>query len=123
KKREMIRKWYKTSRLDLKEIVQAIIHERSTSSELPSGSINNLQKLTRTRRDLVKTQTAVENNIRFHLDYIFREFQGKTIWVDGKREKQKPFYNLFGKASRYLMRRHLHPSDILKLGADGLREL
>src|SRR5690625_1836640 len=123
KEREALLNWSKTDRLDLLAIVQAIIHGRGTSSELPSGSINNLQKLTRTRRDLVKTQTAVENNIRVHLDYIFREFQGKTIWVDGKREKQKPFYNLFGKASRYLMRHHLHPSDILKLGADGLREL
>lgn len=31
--------------------------------------------------------------------------------------------NVFGKASRYIMRHYPHPSDILKLGEEGLREL
>lgn len=121
--REALLNWSKTDRLDLLAIVQSIVHGRGTSSELPSGSISNLQKLTRARRDLVKRQTAIENNSRVHVDHIFREYQGKTIWVNGKRETQKPFDKLFGKGSRYLMRHHLHPSDILELGAKGLRKL
>ena len=104
-------------------IVQAIIHGRGTSSELPSGSVSHLQKLTRARRELVETQSALENHIRVHIDHVFREYQGKTGWIEGKQVKQKPFYNLFSKASRYLMRHHLHPSDLLKLGEQGLREL
>src|SRR5699024_12275765 len=81
------------------------------------------KNLTRIMRDLVKKLTAVEKNIRVPVGYIFREVQRKTIWVDANRETQTPAYNLIGKASRYLMRHQLHPSDILKLGADGLREL
>lgn len=123
KEREALLNWSKTDNLDLMAIVHSIIHGRGTSSELASGTISNLQKLTRARRELVKQQTATENHIRVHVDHIFREFQGKTIWTDGKRKSVKPFSKLFGKAPRYLMRHHLHPSDILELGEDGLREL
>lgn len=123
KEREALLNWSKTDRLDLMAIVQAVIHGRGTSHELPSGTVYDLQKLTRARRELVNAQTALENHIRVHVDHIFREYQGKTVWKNGKQERLKPFYNLFGKASRYLMRHHLHPSDILKLGEKGLREL
>ncbi|MCD8511319.1 MAG: transposase [Bacillus sp. (in: Bacteria)] len=65
----------------------------------------------------------MKNLIRSYLDHIFREFQGKSVWVDGKKERVKPFSDLFGKASLYIMRHHLHPSDILALGAEGLRKV
>jgi transposase len=123
KERDALLNWSKTDNLDLLAIVQSVKNGRGTSSELSFGHIKNLQKLTRSRRDLVQMQTATENHIRVHVDHIFREFQGKSIWRDGKKEKLKPLSDLFGKASRYLMRHHLHPSDILNLGEEGLREL
>lgn len=91
--------------------------------ELSTGDVHNLQKLTRARRVLVGERTSTENLIRVHLDHIFREFQGKSIWINGKREHVAPFSKLFGKAPRYLMCHSLHPSDILSLGEEGLREI
>src|SRR4051812_10661963 len=58
-----------------------------------------------------------------HMDHIFREFQGKSVWEKGKRKHVQPFSNLFGKAPLYFMRYHPHPTDILRLGEKGLREL
>jgi transposase len=121
--RQALLNWSKTDNLDLMAIVQSMIHGRGTSSELSTGSVHNLQKLTRARRELVNERTATQNLIRVHLDHIFREFQGKSVWVNGKREHVQPFSQLFGKAPRYLMRHCLHPSDILTLGEKGLREL
>lgn len=123
REREALLNWSKTDNLDLMAIIQSMINGRGTSSELGAGKVHNLQKLTRARRDLVKEQTAVKNLIRVYVDHIFREFQGKSMWTNGKRQKVKPFSHLFGKAPRYLMRHCLHPSDILKLGSEGLRSL
>lgn len=121
--RQALLNWSKTDNLDLMAIVQSIIHGRGTSNELSVGDVHNLQKLTRARRVLVGERTSTENLIRVHVDHIFREFQGKSIWVNGKREHVAPFSNLFSKAPRYFMRHSLHPSDILSLGEEGLREL
>lgn len=113
----------KTDRLDLITIAQTVIHGRGNSGDLSSGRVRELKKLTRVRRELVKERTATKNNILGYVDYIFREFQGKVIWEDGVRKKKKPFFNLFSNASRYIMRHHLHSSDILALGPEGLRKL
>ncbi|SHG16486.1 IS110 family RNA-guided transposase [Ornithinibacillus halophilus] len=113
----------KTDNLDLMAIVNCLIRGRGTSSPLASGSVRSLQKLTRARRALVQEKTSVQNHIRTYVDYIFREFQGKSIWVHGKKERVKPFTDMFGKTSLYIMRHCLHPSDILRLGKDGLRKL
>ncbi|WP_066173758.1 IS110 family transposase [Bacillus marinisedimentorum] len=121
--RQMLLNGSKTDNLDLMAIVQTIIHGRGTSSELAVGIHHSLRKLTRSRRELVKQRSATQNMIRVHLDHIFREFQGKTVWMDDKRKHIKPFSKLFGKAPRYLMRHHLHPTDILTLGSRGLRKL
>lgn len=121
--RNTLLNWSKTDNLDLMAIVQSMIHGRGTSSELASGTVHNLRKLTRARRELVKERSAKMNLIRSYVDRIFLEFQGKSIWTDGKRKHSKPFSVLFGKAPRYLMRHSLHPKDILSLGEDGLREL
>lgn len=104
-------------------IVQSMIHGRGTSNELPSGKVLYLQKLTRARRELVKEETEAKNLIRVHMDHIFREFQGKSVWVNGKREHVKVFDDMFGKSSIYLMKHYSHPSDILNLGEEGLRQL
>lgn len=123
KEREALLNWSKTDNLDLLAIVQSVINGRGTFHELPSGTVYELRKLTRARRVLVDKQTSVRNEIRVYADYIFREFQGKSVWHNGKRERVKPFSKLFGKASRYIMRNCLHPSDILDLGEEGLRQL
>lgn len=123
KEREALLNWSKTDNLDLMAIVQSLIHGRGTSNELAAGKVVELQKLTRARRVMVKEQTTMRNLIRSYIDHIFREFQGKSIWVHGKRKQVSPFSQLFGKAPRYIMRHHLHPSDILELGEEGLREI
>lgn len=121
--RQALLNWSKTDNLDLMAIVQSIVHGRGTSNDLSVGDVHNLQKLTRARRVLVGERTSTENLIRVHIDHIFREFQGKSVWVNGKREHVAPFSKLFAKAPRYFMRHSLHPSDILSLGEEGLREL
>lgn len=121
--REMLLNSSKTDNLDLMAIVQAIIYGHGTSHELSSDTMDNLQKLTRARRELVAERSSTQNQIRVHLDHIFREFQGKSVWENGKREHKKPFSDLFGKSSVYIMRHCLHPSDILELGEKGLRAL
>lgn len=121
--REALLNWSKTDNLDLLAIVQSVVHGRGTSSELASGVVLKLRKLTRSRRELVKERTSTVNHIRVYVDHIFREFQGKSVWVEGERKRVKPFSEMFGKASVYLMRHHLHPSDILSLGKEGLRRL
>lgn len=114
----------KTDNLDLMTIVQSLIHGRGTSSELPSGDILTLQKLTRARRELVNERTEIQNMIRMHMDHIFREFQGKLKrQKNGELKKVQPFSDLFGKASLYIMRHYPHPSDIIALGEKGLREI
>jgi transposase len=119
--REMLLNRSKTDNLDLMAIVQAIIYGHGTPHDLSAG--NNLQKLTRTRRELVEERSSTQNRIRVHLDHIFREFQGKSVWINGKRKRRKPFSDIFGKSAIYFMKHCLHPSDILKLGEKGLREL
>jgi transposase len=104
-------------------ILQSMIHGRGTSNELSSGTILTLQKLTRARRELVGERTTTQNLIRMRLDHIFREFQGKSVWENGKRKHVQPFSHLFGKAPLYFMRHYPHPTDILTLGEKGLREL
>ncbi|WP_071393170.1 IS110 family RNA-guided transposase [Bacillus tuaregi] len=123
REREALLNWSKTDNLDLMAILQSIIHGRGTSNELPSGDVHRLQKLTRARRELVQEQTATKNLIRVYVDHIFREFQGKSVWINGKRKHVQIFSDFWGKSSLYFMRHCLHPSDILTLGKKGLRAL
>lgn len=121
--RQALLNWSKTDNLDLMAIVQSIINGRGTTTELSNGLIHQLRQLTRARRELVNERTATQNLIRVQVDHIFREYQGKSVWRDGHRNHVQPFHDLFGKASRYLMRHYLHPSDLLSLGEKGLREI
>jgi transposase len=45
--RQALLNWSKTDNLDLMAIVQSMIHGRGTSSELSTGAVHSLQKLTR----------------------------------------------------------------------------
>src|SRR5699024_9185090 len=40
-----------------------------------------------------------------------------------KKVKKRPFYEIFCRASLYIMKHHLHPTDLLKLGEEGLRKV
>jgi transposase len=113
----------KTDNLDLLAIVQSIIHGRGQTSDLPFGRVAVLRKLTRMRREYVNQRTATGNAILGLLDHIFREYQGKKIKVNGEMKKVKLFSDVFGKASRYILRHYPHPMDILELGKEGLREI
>lgn len=122
--RKMLLNWSKTDNLDLMAIVHAVIYGHGSSRKLTEDQLLvDLRKLTRARRELVNEQSAIKNQIRVHVDFIFREFQGKIIFQNGQKKKVKPFTDIFGKAGLYIMRNCLHPSDILALGKSGLREL
>ncbi|MDG5790196.1 IS110 family transposase [Evansella sp. AB-P1] len=121
--RKALMNWSKTDNIDLMAIIQSLINGRGTSSELSSGNIGVLQKLTRARREIVDERTSTQNLIRMHMDHVFREFQGKSVWENGKRKHVQPFSKLFGKAPCYIMKYYPHPSDIMGLGEDGLRKL
>src|SRR5699024_4212921 len=85
KQRDKLLNYSKTDRLDLMVIVQCLLEGHGTFCTLPSGLVLQLQRLTRARRELVKEETAIKNNILVHIDHIFREYQEKTEWIDGKR--------------------------------------
>lgn len=121
--RKMLLNSSKTDNLDLMTIVHVIIYGHGTSKALTANRIYDLRKLTRTRRALVDEQTTLKNKIRVHADFIFREFQGKMFFQNVKKEKLKPFTDIFGKSGLYFMRNCLHPSDILSFGKEGLRKL
>ncbi|MEK4023913.1 IS110 family transposase [Sporosarcina sp. FSL W7-1283] len=57
------------------------------------------------------------------MDHIFREFQGKNVRKDGKNQVVKIVDEFTSKTSLFLMRHYPHPSDIIELGAKGLRAL
>jgi len=113
----------KTDRVDLNAIVQAILQGHGDTSRKKDKDFETLQKFTRARRSLVDDQTRCINHIRLYMDHIFREFQGKNRRIDGKNQVVKIFDDFTSKSSLFLMRNYPHPSDILSLGHDGLREL
>ena len=85
--------------------------------------LESLKTLTRARRALVDNQTRIINHLRMYMDYIFREFQGKNVRIDGENKVVKILDQFVSKTSLYLMRNHPHPSDILTLGQVGLRKI
>lgn len=69
--RKMLLNWSKTDNLDLMAIVHAIIYGHGTSKRLTTNRVDDLKKLTRTRRELVNEQSSLKNQIRVHVDFIF----------------------------------------------------
>ncbi|WP_339254360.1 IS110 family transposase [Sporosarcina sp. FSL W8-0480] len=121
--RESMLNWSKTDDLDLVAIVHSILQGRGNPPKSLRKELRTLKKLTRFRRELVSQRTRLTNQQFALMDTIFREFQGKTVWVDGKKQKKKPFSTMETKTVQYLMRHHPHPEDILTLGEEGLYEL
>lgn len=121
--RKKMLNYTKTDRVDLHAIVQSILQGRGDTSREKCEDFERLQTLTRARRRMVNEQTRCINHIRLYMDHIFREFQGKNVWKDGKNQVVKVFDEFTSKTSLFLMRHYPHPSDIIKLGAKGLRAL
>ena len=121
--RKKMLNYTKTDRVDLHAIVQSILQGRGGTSKKKPESFERLQTLTRARRRLVDDQTCCINLLRLYMDHIFREFQGKNLRIDGTNRVVKVFEEFTSKTSLFLMRHYPHPSDIVSLGAKGLREL
>jgi len=121
--RESLLNWSKTDNIDLSAIIHSILQGRGNPATQPAQTLETLKKLTRFRRSMVDHRTRLNNQRYMLMDHIFREFQGKSVWVEGKRIHRKPFSTLDSKSVLYLMRHHPHPEDILNLGEDGLYEL
>lgn len=121
--REVMLNWSKTDNIDLSAIVHSILQGRGSAVIQSTKTLDTLKKFTRFRRGLVNQRTRINNQRLTLMDHIFREFQGKSVWIDGKRTHRKPFSTLDSKAVLYLMRNFPHPEDMLTLGADGLREI
>lgn len=115
--------WSKTDNIDLSAIIHSILQGRGNPVIQSTERLETLKKLTRFRRSTMEHRTRLTNHQFMLMDHIFREFQGKSVWVDGKRIYRKPFSTPDSKSVLYLMRHHPHPEDILSLGADGLYEL
>lgn len=121
--RKKMLNYTKTDRVDLQAIVQSILQGRGETSKKKADDLERLQTLTRARRRLINEQTRCMNVMRVYMDHIFREFQGKNVRKDGKNQVVKVFSEFTSKASLFLMRYYPHATDILELGADGLRNL
>lgn len=121
--RETRLNWTKTDNVDLVAIVHALIQGRGYQIRPENRHLESLKKLTRFRRNLIETHTQLISQLRMLMDHIFREFQGKSVWVDGTRLHKKPFSRFLTKSSLFLMEYYPHPEDILELGGDGLREM
>ncbi|WP_233190954.1 IS110 family transposase [Sporosarcina sp. P19] len=121
--RKKMLNYTKTDRVDLQAIVQSILQGRGESSKKKAHDLERLQTLTRARRRLINEQTRCMNVMSVYMDHIFREFQGKNVRKDGKNQVVKVFSEFTSNASLFLMRYYPHTTDILELGADGLRNL
>lgn len=121
--RKKMLNYTKTDRVDLHAIVQSILQGRGDTSRKKHRCFERLQTLTRARRRMVDERTRCINHIRLYMDHIFREFQGKNVRKDGKNQVVKIVDEFTSKTSLFLMRHYPHPTDIKKLGAEGLRVL
>ena len=123
KERETELNHTKTDIIDLMAITQSILHGRGQTSREAIPLLKQLQTFTRAHRTLIDASSRLINHIRLYMDHIFREYQGVLMEVDGKSKKVELFSEIVSKASLYLMRHYPHPSDILTLGEEGLRQV
>jgi len=104
--RESLLNWSKTDNIDLSAIIHSILQGRGNPAIQLTQTLETLKKLTRFRRSIVEHRTRLTNQRFMLMDHIFREFQGKSVWVEGKRIHRKPFSTLDSKSVLYLMRHH-----------------
>jgi transposase len=121
--RKRLLNYTKTDRVDLNAIVQSLLQGYGDTRRKKREDFERLQTLTRARRRMVDDQTRCVNHLRMYMDHIFREFQGKNMFIDGKNQVVKVFDEFTSKTSLFLMRNYPHPSDVISLGHAGLRKL
>jgi len=81
--REALLNWSKTDNIDLSAIVHSILQGRGNAVIQSPKTLETLKKFTRFRRSLVVHRTRLSNQKLTLMDHIFREFQGKSVWVVG----------------------------------------
>ncbi|MGO0063790.1 IS110 family transposase [Brevibacillus fluminis] len=114
--------WCKTDDLDLVAIAHAIVGNKATETKLPEGKYRELLTLTRARRSEVRKRSSLRMEIRGIMDVIWREFQGFSPDDHHKPIKTKIFSDMWGKSSLFFMKYSPHPSMVLALGEQGIRE-
>jgi transposase len=114
--------WSKTDDLDLYAIAHALIQNKGMENKLPEGDYRQLMVITRARRNEVRKRAKVKVQIRTLMDQIWRDYQGYVEIKNNKPKKTHIFSDLWGKSSLFFMEYYPHPSDILAVGSDSLRE-
>lgn len=115
--------WCKTDDIDLVAIAHALKNNKGTENTLPEGKHRQLMVFTRARRREAQKRAALRMEARVYMDVIWREFQGYAVYQEGKPKKKTLFSDFWGKSSMFFMEHYPHPSQILALGEQGLREL
>lgn len=113
----------KTDGIDLNLIAEALVGNKATNSKLSQGDYRKLQQLTRARRSEINKRSRSKMEIRALHDQVWREYQGFSIFENGKVKTKRIFSDFWGKACLYLLTHFPHSSQVLQLGELGLRKL
>ncbi len=114
--------WSKSDDIDLYAIATAITENKITDSYFPEGVYQKLLRLTRNRRHEINNRSRIKIKIRTFMDHIWPNFQGESK-LHHDRTVAKLFSDFWGKSSLFIMENYPHPSQILKLGAERLKDL
>jgi len=104
----------KTDAIDLAAIARVLISQKGKRSYVPDDVYYNLQRASRTHRQLTQQETRTKNIITALLDKTF-----PGLWKNSEQEKSL-FSDPWGKASLLLIEHYPTPHKVLKLGAKRL---
>jgi len=124
RKQNLIRS--KNDNFDLFAIAKAITENKITESYLSEGVYKKLLQLTRNRRHEVNNLSRIKAKIRTFMDHIWPNFQGESKLATKNNNNKtiaKIFSDFWGKSSVCIMDNCPHPTQVLKLGYEGLKNL
>jgi transposase len=101
----------KTDAIDLAAIAKVIISNKGTRSHMPGPIYYNLQRTSRTHRQLTHQETRTKNIITFVLDKTFT-----GLW----NPKDSVFSDKWGKASLLFVENYSTPQQVTRLGVKRL---
>ena len=104
----------KTDAVDLAAIAKVIISNKGTRSNMPDAIYYNLQRASRTHRQITWQETRVKNIINMLIDKTFT-----GLWDTGN----SIFSDKWGKASMLFVTHYPTPQQAIKMGAKRLAEL
>jgi len=107
----------KTDAIDLAAIARVLISQKGKRSYVPDDIYYNLQRASRTHRQLTHQETRTKNIITALLDKTF-----PGLWKTSEQGKAL-FANPWGKASLLFIEHYPTPQNVLKLGAKRLSSL